>query len=351
MQRTHIGHTSLSRAAALEERASQLRARMLELSRALPGSSPYENPRPLFVQQRHEGLSLEQFCCTRLPHIGRDYWRMALDEGRIQYQGKRASGSETVAAGAIVVHTEPNTVEPAVNPQLELLYEDAALVALNKPAPLPVHPCGRFNKNTVTHLLSLAWPESRLRPVHRLDANTTGVLVLAKSRSTARELSQQFASQQVEKRYLAEVRGHPRERNFEVRAAVSSTPSKAGRRRITSADDGRTARTTFAVIGVTRDDHTLLEACPRDGRTNQIRLHLSRHGLPIVGDHAYRLRVSPPAAEDGLTSPEPIHLHAWRLTIRTPDGGKLIELQAPEPEWTQAPGLTGACQLKRTDAG
>lgn len=133
-----------------EDCAANFRERLAELSTPLPGAIPYDNPRPIFVQHRYEGLTVEQFCNARHPHLGHAYWQAAFDARRISYQGKPAVGCEPVAAGAVLVHTEPNTVEPYVDPRMELVYEDAALVALHKPAPLPAHPCGRFNKNTLT---------------------------------------------------------------------------------------------------------------------------------------------------------------------------------------------------------
>lgn len=287
----------------------------------------------MFVQGRHAGLTLAQFLSVRHPHLDAGYWQRAFDESRIFYQGRLAHGEERVSPGAVVEHIEPDTVEPEVDPRLVLLYEDAALVALHKPAPLPVHPCGRFNKNTVTHILSLVWPELRVRPVHRLDANTTGVLIVAKSRAAARQLSQQFAEQRVSKRYLVEVRGTSPQASFAVASALTAQPGVAGSRELAADGAGLSARTHFRQLGATGVGRMLLEAQPENGRTNQIRLHLASIGLPIVGDEVYRASAPSRTDEQALTLTYPIHLHAWRLRLQSPATGADIELCAPPPSW------------------
>ena len=112
-------------------------------------------------------------------------------------------------AGDRLLHVMPTTVEPDIATEIVVLFEDDAIVVVNKPAPLPMHPCGRFNRNTLTWILNEVYAPLRLRPAHRLDADTSGLVVLSKRRDVARRLQPQFETGRVEKKYLAKVYGTP----------------------------------------------------------------------------------------------------------------------------------------------
>lgn len=293
--------------------------------RVLPGSVPYTNRRRLSVAGRYDGLGLGAFLAQRHAHIDAGVWQRALCEGRLEIDGRPVTSLErTVRAGNVLVHVLPGQVEPHVSAQLRVLHEDDALLVLSKPAPLPVHPSGRFNKNTVLGLLEATFEDLTVHPVHRLDADTTGVLVLAKSPAAARSLGVQFEARTVRKRYLAGVHGQVLARRFEVDVPVSQGPDGTGKR---TSGHGSSALTQLWRLRQGADT-SLLAAWPRSGRTNQIRVHLAHAGHPIVGDRAYG-----PDASAEFQSGGPLCLHADALRLRHPEHGRPVRFIAERPAW------------------
>ena len=227
----------------------------------------------------------------------------------------------------------PNTVEPPIGTELTVVHEDAQIIVVSKPSPLPVHPCGRYNLNTLVLLAREAWPDITLKPVHRLDANTTGVLAFAKTTDAARWIMTEFKEKRVEKEYLARVHGTPEQDAFIIEAAIEAMPSKAGTRKVGSG--GQSARTDVQLSRVFDDGSSLLKVKPLTGRTNQIRLHLLSVGLPIVGDAAYGDR---PDMSGGMTQTHTaLGLHAHHLRFRHPLDGRWIEFRTEAPGWFHRP--------------
>ena len=293
--------------------------------RTLPGSVPYENRRRLNVGGAFEGMSLAEFLAARHPHIDASVWRASADAGRLEIDGQPAHALDRpVRAGNQLVHIIPDEVEPFVSASLRFIHEDDDIVVLDKPAPLPVHPSGRFNKNTVVGLLAHAFEGWRLHPVHRLDADTTGVLLLAKNPTAARHLGAQFEARTVVKRYLAEVHGST-DRRFACETPIGRRPNHEGKR---STGSGATALTQFWTLR--RGAATsVVAAWPRSGRTNQIRVHLAEMRHPIVGDQAYGLD-----ALDEFQSGGSLHLHADALRIRHPADERWVRFEAARPDWS-----------------
>jgi UPF0176 protein len=294
-----------------------------------PGSVPYVNQRPIHVRKRFEGQSLGDFL-SAFSHYRDAPLRLEQEfqAGLIQVDGKKARLNQLLVAGNIVGVTEENTVEPEINPDLQVLFEDEAILVVHKPSPLPVHPCGRFNKNSLTSLAKLAWPDLHLRVVHRLDANTTGVMVFAKTQAASQALHIAFAAQKVDKAYSVRVHGRPAEVRFEVDAAIEKDASFAGTRELS--EEGRAAKTLFEVEQELDDGTTLLVARPKTGRTNQIRLHLHSLGLPIVGDPAYGEKRS---LDLGLTSKSLLFLHARSLSFQHPVHEQQVCFTKAHPSW------------------
>jgi RluA family pseudouridine synthase len=204
-----------------------------------------------------------------------------------------------------------------------------------------MHPGGRFNRNTLQSILSSVYAPQNPRSVHRLDANTTGLVVFARTRHFARLLQPQFERGEVEKTYLALVRGTPAEEVFASSAPISSEPGELGARTV-DLTSGLPSRTNFRVIERRTDGTTLLEARPLTGRTNQIRIHLWHLGLPICGDPTYR-----PEGRIGDTQTlplgaPPLCLHAWRLKFRHPAGVETVEFTAEAPAWADLAYPAGA---------
>ena len=156
------------------------------------------------------------------------------------------------------MHLFPDTVEPDVNANIRLIWEDSSLIGLIKPAPLPSHPSGRFNRNTLTYLLEQVYGSGVIRLVHRLDANTSGVMLLAKNADIATELRMQFESGQVVKTYIARVIGHPSAQKFVGDSPIGRHRFQAGSRGVS--EKGVAALTEFRVLKKL-DDGTSLIHC------------------------------------------------------------------------------------------
>jgi RluA family pseudouridine synthase len=326
----------------LAERHEKLKS----LAECLPGCTPYENRRPINVPKRFAATTLLSFLCDRHPHIDEQQWRESIESGRIVYRDlsykpidntTTAPNRPPITADLIVTegqrfdHVFPDTVEPQVNAAIEIIHEDDSLVVVNKPAPLPMHPCGRFNLNTLQNLLNIVYEPQRMRLAHRLDANTSGVVVLCRTRSVARRVIPQFEAGAISKTYIARVYGHPEQDEFECRAPISSAPDDGGLRLITA--DGLNAITRFTVEQRLADGTALLSVRPQTGRTNQIRVHLWHSGHPIVGDPFY-LPDSQTGTNKALEFGEPpLCLHALSIELTHPDSKRSMTFTATPPDW------------------
>jgi UPF0176 protein len=229
----------------------------------------------------------------------------------------------------------PAHSEPEVNPAIQILFEDEALVVLHKPAPLPMHPGGRYNRNTLEYLLDATFQPYHLRPAHRLDANTTGLVICAKTRRIASQLQPQFQRGEVEKVYLAKIQGNPSWDNFICDTPIRDTPGQTGSRDI-DLENGLPAQTSFQVLArFPEENTTLLEARPHTGRTNQIRVHLWSLDFPICGDPTYLPQKAIGLIQTLAISDPSLCLHAWRMTILHPTLQKKITFEAENPLWTK----------------
>ena len=315
-----------TRMAARQQRISQVAQRQ-------PGSQPYDNLRRIHVPGRLSGLRMIDFLSQYQPAIAVDSWQRWLEAGQITAAGRPVGADQIVREGQCFEQHQPDTCEPEINPSIQLLHEDDSLVVVHKPAPLPCHPSGRYNRNTLTWILEQAYPQQKLRLAHRLDAWTTGVVVLCRKAQASRWVQPQFAAGQVSKTYLAQVHGQPTWERMDCRAAISDQPCAAGARRI--ADDGRglACLTHFSVRRRLPDGSSLIEASLATGRTHQIRLHLWHLGYPVVGDPLYR----PAEHHSPMSAHEPaaasLRLHARSITLRHPEHHQPVTYESPWPDW------------------
>ncbi len=323
-----------------EDTALRLTARRAAIARAahpLPGSVPYDNYRPLRVTGAHDGATVIEFLSSLLGHHPREVWEGVCAAGRLlDDQHRRIGAEDVVRGGQKIIHLVPGTLEPVVSADIELLHEDEALIIIHKPAPIPAHASGNFNRNTLQHILRVAYAPEKPRSAHRLDANTTGVMVWTRTRHFASQVQPQFSRGEVEKLYLVRVHGHPREDECSCDEPIREAPGAAGVRE--TASDGLPARTLFRVVRREADGTSLLEARPLTGRTNQIRIHARALGHAVVGDPLYL-----PAGELGdvptlAVDAPPLCLHAWKITLTHPISKERVSYEAPAPEWAEGRG-------------
>jgi UPF0176 protein len=315
-------------AAALERRNRAIHV----ATHPMPGSVPAENFRPLRVPQECDGLGVVETFSRLVGHLPADYWMEECRQGNLlDSRHQVLEPSRVVKAGERLLHRLPLACEPDVNGAVTVLYEDEALVVLNKPAPLPMHAGGRYTRNTLQQILNTVYRPQKPRPAHRLDANTTGVLIVARNRHFAGRLQAQFADGRVTKSYLVRAQGHPPEAHFQCDAPITRAPGAAGTREVDAAA-GLPALTTFNVLQRFADGTSLLEALPVTGRTNQIRIHCAFLGFPVVGDSAYAGSNDDPRQTLDVEDP-PLCLHAWRITFAHPASGEQVSFTAPPPAW------------------
>lgn len=271
---------------------------------------------------------LDHFLQEKLPEFSRARLQAWIKAGRVRVDGTPAKPSRLLRGGERieVSPTEPPPLKalPEAGP-VEVLYEDAAVIAVNKPAGLAVHAgAGRHAGTLVNRLVhrfaALSQVGGPLRPgiVHRLDKDTSGVLLVARTDAAHRALAAQFAGRSVEKTYLALVHGRVRPEAGRIAKPVARDPVRRTRM-TTRLGVGREALTEYRVRR-RFETFTLLEVRIGTGRTHQIRVHLASIGHPVAGDRLYG---APPARR--------MFLHAWRIAFVSPATGERVRVEAPLP--------------------
>jgi RluA family pseudouridine synthase len=319
-----------------EQMALNIAQRHAAIARAitpLPGSQPRDNFKPVNVPEDCDGKTLLQTLCRIVAHVPASYWEAECARGLlVNLKREKISAAQIVRAGERYLHRFPGVTEPDVNGRVEILHEDEALIVLNKPAPLPMHAGGRFYRNTLQHILNEAYHPQKPHPAHRLDANTTGIVLVTRTRHFAGKLQPQFARGEVKKIYLVRVQGQPPENIFSCDAPISGESGKLGSREV-DFESGLESRTEFVVRQKNSDGTTLLEARPLTGRTNQIRIHLWHLGFPVCGDSVYLPGKKTGDTQTLVVGDLPLCLHAWKISFTHPMSKQPMEFTAPPPAW------------------
>ncbi|MCI0391310.1 MAG: RluA family pseudouridine synthase [Acidobacteria bacterium] len=277
---------------------------------------------------------LDEFIASQLPKVSLTRIRRLIAEGDVLVNGDRSHKGSRLQAGdhisVKIFAAEKSAATPEPIP-LDILYEDDHLIVVNKPVGLLVHPSRNEKSGTLTNGLAYHfWQNSgaAIRPglVHRLDRNTSGVIVIAKTPRAHRTLSKHFRERWVKKYYLAMVCGLVEQDHGEIEAPIGYDTKVWPHWRVM--DDGRPAQTRYRVKRRFRA-HTLLELEPLTGRTHQLRIHCNLLGHPIIGDTLYGTNVDPLAAKHKLKH----HLlHALRLVFRHPATNQEMDFEAPMPQ-------------------
>ncbi|MEP7078063.1 MAG: RluA family pseudouridine synthase [Chthoniobacterales bacterium] len=290
-----------------------------------------EKMREVRVTPAQKGLRLDRFLALALPDFSRSRLQALIAGGCVQLNGKAPRKREIVRANDLVTLEAPliQKIDAlAEEIPLDVIFEDADLVVLNKPAGLVVHPGAGHQSHTLVnallhHCTSLSGIGGKERPgiVHRLDKETSGCLVVAKNDQAHQALSQQFAARTVGKVYLALVQGVPRRSQGVIDAAIGRHAVHRQRMAVRKTG-GRAARTDYRVLQ-SGNDMSLVECTLHSGRTHQIRVHLHHLGHPVLGDKLYGTR-------NAAHVPRQM-LHASRLALNHPRTDERMEWEAPLP--------------------
>jgi 23S rRNA pseudouridine1911/1915/1917 synthase len=284
------------------------------------------------------GWRLDHFLKRRIGRLSRTRIQSILREQIFFSDGRAVRPAASVRAGETILLRRPAPIEPEVPRRFDVLYEDASVLVIDKPAGLPMHTTAKFWRNTLTALLRERYPNESMEVAHRIDRETSGVLVIARGHAVASFLTQAFARRVVDKTYLALVKGQPPDAGrIDQPIKLLDTPTHV---MMGPAADGLPAVTSFRVLR-RYADHALCEAKPETGRQHQIRVHFQGLGHPIVGDKLYGAgeALFMRACDEGVT-PEllaafdglPRHaLHAHRLTFPHPESRQPLTVESPLP--------------------
>lgn len=273
------------------------------------------------------GVRLDKYVGEKCPELSRTHAQKLIAEGKIRVNHRVAKASAKLNINDRVDIIVPPTPTASLSPEaipLNIIYQDDDLLVIDKPPGLTVYPAPGHPSHTLVNAIIARFPElpgDRLRPgiVHRLDKDTSGLMVVAKNSLTQQDLASQFKAHLVSKTYLVLVKGHLTPERGAIDAAIGRDPHN--RKRMAVVTGGREARTEYQVINYI-GKHTLLEVKPKTGRTHQIRVHLAAIGFPVAGDKIY-----------GVKSPflSRQFLHASRLGFTHPTTHEYVEFTSDLP--------------------
>jgi len=306
----------------------------------------FPSPPPLkqfsfWISEQDAGKRLDQFLATTGLHLSRSQAKRWIEEEGILLNGKATKPSAHLRTGdqvsGILPTPKPLALEPEPLP-LSILYEDSSIIVIDKTAGMVVHPApgnlsGTLVNALIYHCKDLTGINGALRPgiVHRLDKETSGVMVAAKNDESYHQLTKQFKNRTIDKVYLAIARGKFSQEEGSIDLAIGRHPTER-KRMSTRSRRGRRAVTSWKVLE-RWEGFTLLELHPQTGRTHQIRVHLAAMGHPILGDPLYGKRSASqaPVLKECFRGLHRQALHAHRLGFTHPHTGEKVEFISPLP--------------------
>jgi len=275
------------------------------------------------------GTRLDKYVCEKCPELSRTHAQKLIGGGHITVNDRVAKAGLKLNIGdrltIVIPPAAPSPLSPEAIP-LNIVYEDDDLLVVDKPAGLTVHPAPGHPSHTLVNAILSHFPHladigDSLRPgiVHRLDKDTSGVMLVAKNSVAQANLAEQFRARSVVKAYLVLVKGHLTPESGIIEAPIGRDPRN--RKRMAVVAEGREARTEYRVVKYI-GDYTLLEVKPETGRTHQIRVHLSAIGYPVVGDPMYGVKSLYLSRQ---------FMHASRLGFKLPSSGEYVEFTSELP--------------------
>jgi 23S rRNA pseudouridine1911/1915/1917 synthase len=299
---------------------------------------------PFTVEPNYDGWRLDRYLCEKLRRLSRTRVQRIIENELVQEPGRVLKPSTLVRRGMSFRLRRKAQAEPATPAELPELYRDDALIVFDKPAGLPIHPSARYFHGTlVGRVKELYGADFQADPAHRLDRETSGIVVCARDTETSRRLMRLFAGRDVHKEYLAVVEGQPPEDAFEVDAPIAEGTELIRIAVRIDREVGKPARTRFRVLQRFERDgerFALLRCYPVTGRQHQIRIHLQLAGFSLVGDKMYGPdsgyfdRFSKHCLEEEAWARLrlPRHaLHAARIAFPHPSTGEELVVEAPLP--------------------
>ncbi len=283
----------------------------------------------LQVSNEDQGTRLDKYVAEKIGHLSRSKVLRLIQNSFVLIDDKKVNPSYKVNTGEVVEINLPDQTSANLTPwqlELDIVFEDESILIVNKPAGIAVHPAPGHRDKTIANALlnhdpgiSKVGLNSRPGIIHRLDMETSGLLVTAKNEIAHRKISQQFAERLVKKVYFALVKGIPQNPQAIIDAPIGRSPFN--RQQMDIISTGKTALTQYELVE-RYTSHSLLKVLPQTGRTHQIRVHLKSIGHSVVGDKIYG-------------QPEPAlnrqFLHASSLSFTHPDSGKLVNFDSDLP--------------------
>ena len=298
-----------------------------------------------------KGRRVDLYLSQHFPFLSRAGWQARLEDGEVLVNTSAVRSSYKLKIGDLLTMYHPHVDEPEVDGGIRVLYEEAGVMVVFKPGNLPMHENGPYRKNTLANILAQKVGKE-WAAVHRLDRETSGVVLCGATAELRGELAEDLAKRRVLKEYLAIAKGSAKERSWIVDADLGDLKDSAIRIKKWVVPHGLSERTDFQVLEST-DSHKLLRALPKTGRTNQIRIHAAYSGLPIVGDKLYHSdeQVFLDYFEHGNCASvqervgfHRLCLHATSLTFRHPKLNAERYVESPLPQdlsdlWSRLVGL------------
>lgn len=303
-------------------------------------AKPYDHEFHVRIPDIYWGMSIDEYYIKRFPYKSRDGWLASMAEGRIMINGRRITPEYKIKANDILDSFVKDIVEPPINPEWQSIYEDDDLEIINKPGHLAVHPTGRYYKHSYVQIMAEKDPSRKIYLLHRLDVETSGLLIVGKTNRLAAAFLKMFNAKEVHKKYMALVKGKFPSEGVLVDEPIGLTKDSAiGVKMAVNGKEAKEAASRFELIEH-RGDYSLIRCIPITGRTNQLRVHLEHIGFPILGDKMYCKddSVFIDYHENGETLELKKKLilyrqalHAYQVSFVHPFKNELMTFEAPYP--------------------
>jgi len=283
----------------------------------------------LHVSDTEQGTRLDKYVTEKIDNLSRTKVVKLIQDSLVLINNKKVNPSHKVNLGESIEIELPDDVPSNLTPwqlELDIIYEDNCILVIDKPAGIAVHPAPGHQNQTIANALinhnpgvSNIGANSRPGIIHRLDMDTSGLLITAKNELAHRKISEQFADRTIQKSYYALVNGIPENSQAIIDAPIGRSPFN--RQQMDIVSTGKSALTQYEIVD-TYKSHSLLKVSPRTGRTHQIRVHLKSIGHPVVGDSMY-----------GKVDPELNRhfLHASSISFTHPESGEPLSLKSDLP--------------------